>query len=146
MNFNAQFSEYLTNPKINCCSLYSIILKDGLPSSTIDDRILTMGDKALIIYDYNRFFEILDKSILDNKMHYSRRFITYYNPKTHDGEISLHHKNNIFQFQQEYRVLISPTNNQPVKIPIPELKEISTVIDSNKLKTLSVRLISENDD
>jgi hypothetical protein len=67
---------------------------------------------------------------------FSRKKVTDYSPKIHNGEISLHHKDEKFEYQNEYRILISPTKNEPINIPLPGLKEISTVIDSSNLNKL----------
>ena len=136
--FNGQFMEYLSEPKINCCSLHWMKIEPGQSPSTFNEKLLEMGDKALLIYDWQKFFEILDQSLEDLKLEYSRKTIEYYNPKTFNGDISLHHKNEEFNWQNEYRILIAPTENKPLKIPLNGLKEISCMIDSKEYERFRI--------
>lgn len=134
-NFSGQFMEHLDDPKINCCSLYTMYIQlDSSPN--IDDKALDMGNKMLLIHDCKAFFEILDKSIESKGYEFKRGLVTYYDPKSHCGGLTLHHKDQGFSFQKEYRILIQPTNNDPVRVPLPGLKAISAVIDSKAVRTL----------
>lgn len=54
-NFNAQFMEHLDDPKINCCSLYTVDVEFDGPPPSIDDRCLEMGNKMLLIYNLKAF-------------------------------------------------------------------------------------------
>lgn len=96
--FNGQYMEHLSEPKINCCSLHMMDIEFGQPPSTYNHKLLGMGDKALLILDYKKFFEILDQSLENLKFVYSRKKVGYYNPKAFNGDISLHHKNEEFSW------------------------------------------------
>ena len=135
-NFNAQLTEHLTEQKINCCSMYSLMLAKKTKTYNIDDRVIQMGDKALLIFDIINFFKILDNSLEENGFDFSRKLVTYYDPKSFNGEITIHHKDILYEYQKEYRILIAPTDNLPIKIPIPGLKKISKVIETPELRSL----------
>lgn len=64
--------------------------------------------------------------------------MTYYDPKSYSGELTLHHKDESFNHQKEYRILIQPTENDPVNISLPGLKKISIVIDARSIKVLRI--------
>ena len=138
--FNGQYMEHLSEPKINCCSLHWMEIELGHPPSTFNDKLLRMGDKALLIYDWKKFFEILDQSLENLELEYSRKKVEYYNPKSFSGEISLHHKNEEFNWQNEYRILIAPTDNEPINIPLKGLKEISCVIESKYYESVRIQI------
>ncbi|QXP64854.1 MULTISPECIES: hypothetical protein [unclassified Polaribacter] len=138
-NFEGQLMKNLDNPEINCCSLNWLVLETGKKSRFFEKKLLEMGNKALLILDWKKFFEILDREIEKMNYNFSRKKVTYYSPKIHNGEISLHHKDEKFEYQNEYRILISPTKNEPINIPLPGLKEISTVIDSSNLNKLIIK-------
>ncbi len=138
-NFKGQLNEHLTDPKINCCSLHWMEIQPKKLNDSFNEKLLDFGDKALLILDSMKFIEILDKSIEKLNYKYSRDKVKYYRPKEFNGEISLHHKDEQYDYQNEYRILISPTNNEPINIPIPGLKKISTTIDSNDLKKLILK-------
>jgi hypothetical protein len=137
--FSGQYMEHLSEPKINCCSLHWMEIELEQPPSTFNDKLLGMGNKALLIYDWKKFFEKLDQSLDNLKLKYSRKKVEYYDPKTFSGDISLHHKNEEFSWQNEYRILISPTDNEPLKIPLKGLKEISCVIESKDYESITIK-------
>lgn len=137
--FSAQFMEHLEDPKINCCSLYWLWMElNNQP--VVDDRLVEMGDKALLIYDWQKFFEALDNSLEQLGLEYSRKKVTYYNPKLYDGDITLHHKDFTFEYQNEYRILVAPTDNKPINIPIPGLQSFSHILNSKELKDVQIKI------
>jgi hypothetical protein len=138
--FNGQFNEYLSNSNISCCSLHILEIEPGRPPTTFTHRLLELGEKALLIYDWMRFLEIIDSSIEEMGLHRSRGKVTYYNPKTYDGKLTLHHKDECFRWQNEYRILISPTSERFVSVNIPGLKKISCIINSCDLERLRVEI------
>ena len=72
-DFNGQFMEHLIEPKINCCSLHWMEIEPEKAPSTFNDKLLGMGDKALLIHDWKKFFEILDQSLENLELKYSRK-------------------------------------------------------------------------
>lgn len=140
--FSVQFMEFLSDSNINCCSLHWVEIEPEQPSLTFQKKVLRMGDKALLIYNWKRFFDILDTSIDEMGFEYSRRKVTYYNPKEFSGDLSLHHKDEAYKWQSEYRILIAPTENAPICIPLPGLRKISCVINTKNLENL--RIITSN--
>jgi hypothetical protein len=96
----------------------------------------------ILILNTRRFLDSIDKSIKELGFEYSRKKVTYYNPISFSGELSLHHKDEKFKYQNEYRILITPTNNSQIKIPIPGLKEFCTLIETKDLKTLRTKALN----
>ena len=138
-NFKGQFNEHLNDPKTNCCSLLWMELEPEKLNDSFNEKLLEFGDKALLIFDFIKFIEILDNSLEKLNYKYSRKKVDYYSPKEFNGKLSLHHKDEKYEYQNEYRILISPTDNIPINIPLPGLKKISTTIDSNDLKKLIIK-------
>lgn len=137
-NFSAQYTENLADSKYNCCSLYKLDLEIGMPSPTLHTEMFSMGEEALLIYEPLKFYTILDTAIENKGYEYSRKPVTYYNPKEYDGDLTLHHKNHEFNYQKEYRILIVPTDNKPIKIHLPGLKNISTIVKTETLNGLKI--------
>jgi len=138
--FSAQYMEHLSKPKINCCSLHWLEIEPGYPSSTLHDRLIEMGEKALLIYDWKMFLDILDRSIENLGLEYSRKKIEYYSTKKFSGDITLHHKDEEYSWENEFRILIARTNNQPMKISIKGLKQISCVMNTKDLENLRIKI------
>ena len=139
-DFKGQYMEHLTNPKINCCSLHWLEIEPNQLASTYHQKLKMMGDKMLFVFDYAKFFEMLDLSIAKLGLEYSRKKVTYYDPKKFEGELDLHHKDMKFSYQNEYRILVFPTDNKPLKLNLPGLKKISAVIETKEYKDLTIEI------
>ena len=136
--FSCQLMANLEEPKINCCSLHWLEIEPGKPPYTINNELLRMGDKVLLIVDGVLFFKILDHSLEKNGFVCQRGKVRYYDPSIYNGELTLHHKDIKFKFQNEYRILINSPNNEPAKIYLPGLKQISYITDSKDLFELNI--------
>lgn len=139
-NFSGQYISHLEKPKINCCSLYWTELEVGKKAPTFNKRLLQMGDKMLIIYDCQKFFEILDENFKKLNYQYSRKKVSYFDRKSYNGELTLHQKDNDFSYQNEYRILFKQPNDKAIKIYIPGLKNISTIINSKDYDNLKIQI------
>lgn len=139
--FNAQYNEHPTGLPNNVCSFYTLRFDDTLAFEKIDDRMTNLGDKSILIYNLGRFFEALDKSLDEQGIPYSRKSVLYYDYKTFEGDLTFHHKDSSFNFQKEYRVILSTPGKEALKIAVPGLKEISAVVETKKLKTLELRWV-----
>ncbi len=131
--------EHLKEPKINCCSLHWIDIELDSAPSTYDEQLLKMGNGILLIFDWKEFFKILDASIEKSQLEYSRKKVEYYDPQSFNGTLTLHHKDKKYKYQNEYRILISHNENQPIKLPLPGLMKISHVIETRKYETIRVK-------
>lgn len=124
-NFNAQFNEFLNTIPHNICSLYTLKFDENSKFKEIDARVLCLGDKTLIIYNLEQFFKILDKSLEGQRFEFSRKLVKYYNYKTFDGDLTFHHKDDSYSYQNEYRILIETPGTNTINIGLPGLKKIS---------------------
>jgi hypothetical protein len=139
--FNAQYNEFPTIIPHNICSLYTLHFGDNLSYQKIDDRVLCLGDKTIVIYNLEEFFNILDNSLEKQKLEFSRKPITYYNYKVHNGDLTFHHKDDSYRYQNEYRILIQTSGTEKVKVCLPGLKKISAVVDTIKINTLELKMV-----
>jgi len=138
-NFSAQFNEFPTVIPHNICSLYTLRFDQDFKFKQIDERVLCLGDKTLIIYNLGQFFEILDKSLERQRFEFSRKLVNYYNFRTFNGDLTFHHKEATFSYQNEYRILIETLGENTINIELPGLKNISAVVDTEKLNTLELK-------
>lgn len=138
-SFSGQLMFQINKPVYNCCSMHLIEIELDMPSSSYNDELLLLGEKTLLIFDIDQFLFILDKSIENAGYNWERARVDYYDPKTYDGGVSLHQKDCQYYWQNEYRILIYPTSNEPIKIPVPGLRKISRVLDTHELKNVRVR-------
>lgn len=139
--FNAQYNEYPAVIPNNICSLYTLHIRDDFSYKKIDDSVLCLGDKTLLIYNLGQFFELLDDTLERQKFQFSRKPVTYYNYKTFDGELTFHHKDDSFSYQSEYRIFLQTSGTEKIKIKVPGLKKISAVVDTDKINTLELKMV-----
>lgn len=138
-HFSAQYNEHPTELPNNICSLYTLRFDEDLRYEKIDDRIINLGDKAILIFRIGRLFEILDSTLDDQGIPYSRKPVIYYDYKNLEGNLTFHHKDMHFHFQKEYRIILSTSGKEPMKIKIPGLKEISAVVNTKDLNALELK-------
>lgn len=137
--FKGQYNEHLLDSKAYCCSLHWLEIKTDQPPSTYNPKLLKMGNKILFIYELEMFFKILDKSIQKMGFKYSRKKVEYYDPHKHNGALSLYHKDKTFEFQNEYRILIHNTKEGPIQIPLPGLKTLSCILNTEDYFSLRIK-------
>lgn len=135
--FTAQFIESPTVLRYNVCSLYLLRLDGHLQFPPIDDRMLSMGDMTLVIHNATSFLEVLDESLSSETFDFSRKPVKYYDPKTFNGSLGVHDKDNCLEYQSEYRIILDTPGTAGIKVKLPGLKEMSTLRSTdviNKIK------------
>lgn len=137
-HFNAQFCEHLNDPKLVSCSLYSILLTEGINSIQIDERMREFGNKALMILDHNKFWSMLDFSLMGDDRWYKRDFLNLYDPKTYNGSLNYFDKDKYYSYLNEYRIMKHVPHSTPLRVLLPGLKEISVVADFDEVQEFTV--------
>lgn len=136
--FNGQYNEHPTEIPYNICSLYTLQIKEDLTIEQVDEKMLNLGARSLIIYNLESFFKALDNSLSNLAIKYSRKPVNYYDHRTFEGELTLHDKDEEFAFQNEYRILLQTEGIETMKVPIPGLKIFSAIGKSRTLNTIKL--------
>jgi len=136
--FNAQYNEHPTEIPYNICSLYTLRINEDLTIEQIDERVLNLGTRSLLIHNLDSFFKALDNSLSNLGIEYSRKPVNYYDHRTFEGELTLHHKDKEFSFQNEYRILLQTEGTETMNIPISEMKRFSTLVETQTLNTIKL--------
>lgn len=143
--FNGQYNEHPTEIPFNICSLYTLKTNEDLTIEQVDERVLNLGTRFLLIYNLKSFFEALDGSLSNLGIEYSRKPVNYYDHRTFDGDLTLHDKEDEFEFQNEYRILLQTDGIETMKIPIPGLKTLSFLGDTGILNDIKLNPESEEE-
>lgn len=138
-NFKGQYNEHILDSKAFCCSLHWLEILTDQPPITYNQKLLQMGNKMLFIYELGMFFKILEMSIENMGFNYSRKKVEYYDPHKHNDTLSLYNKDKTFEFQNEYRILIHTAEEGPIKIPLPGLKNMSCILDTEDYLSLRIK-------
>ena len=139
-DFNAQYQEFPNVIPGNICSLYSLKFEEQETERAyiIDERMFRINGKVLVIYNTPKFYKDLDSAINKMNLGYTRKEVVYYDRKTYNGELTFHHKDSSFSFQNEYRILIKSDGKSIIRLKLPSMKEYSKVITNDESKMIKV--------
>ena len=138
--FNAQYNEFPKTVPNNICSFYTLKFDENLKYRKIDERVLRLGNKTLIIYNLEQFIEILDISLEEQRFEFSRKLVEYYNHRAFSGNLTFHHKDDLYNYQNEYRILLKTLGTNTINLKLPGLQKISKVVNSDELNTIEVNI------
>ena len=127
--FKGQFNTFPRSLSGNICSTYAL-LYDGAEELEIDPRMLEMGSSALIINRTGKFFNLFDSALEEMDICYKRDIVTYYDYREYDGDLTNFHKNKDFEYQSEYRFYLRTEGNEPMKIRLPGLQTVATILNN----------------
>ena len=100
---------------------------------TLDKRCLDFGDTALIITDFNTFYERIEKTLQANENLYAN-IIEYIDEDTFHGEMGVFKKFNKYKHQNEHRIVIDKNIKENIiKFDIGSIKDISQIYSSKNL-------------
>ncbi len=106
----------------------------------INPRMEEFGEYALLIKNPKEFKDRLEKEIHRLNFEYDARDVRYYDKWKHNGSLTLFHKSLDYSYQNEYRILIPNKSNEPIKLEIGSLSDISQILKTEKLKGLRFNL------
>ncbi len=138
IEFNAQFTEYPKTIPFNICSLFMLSFDENYKFEPLDQRVINLGDKILLIYDVRSFIKILTSSLEREHFKFTAKPAEYYNPKIFNGTLDPHMKDDCFEYQKEYRILIDTPGTESIKLKLPGLITFSSVIDSKDINSLEI--------
>jgi len=108
----------------------------ALTANKLDPRMIEFGEKMLIITDTDKFLKRLSHALERTKLNCRYGFVEYYDESEYSGELSILNKPIRFKHQNEWRIHIETEENEPYKLYLGNLEDISTVLDSNSINTL----------
>lgn len=118
----------------NIYSLYCLSSKNlrGDKPFTIDKRIKSFGDTALLIKDNPKFLNLIEHQLEKKRLHYIHGFVKYYNKHLYTGPIDVFNKPNEYSYQHEFRIYIKRRSDEPLIINIGNLKDIAEIYPANE--------------
>ncbi|WP_294872979.1 hypothetical protein [Sulfuricurvum sp. RIFCSPLOWO2_12_FULL_43_24] len=120
------------NPFIYCTyALREQHFENGV--NCIDRRCLDLGDSAFIFKDFDKFYSLLKNAIAEEDNIYMD-LVTYADETTYNGEMGIFKKLSSYQHQSEHRIVLeSSCKSQNIQFGLGSLKEMSYVVDTQKL-------------
>lgn len=142
MEFNSEQlnSAYVTSkPTEIDVSIFSFLaINKSLTTTTnkIDERNLEFGDSFMIVLNPPKLVQMFNQKAKELKLSNYWGPVNYYDRKNHIGELNLLSKPNEFQYQNEFRLIIENSNNEPFQINIGDLSSFTEIHPIEKLKNL----------
>lgn len=106
----------------------------------ISENILDFGDTALLVTNFDKFFNLIKKNINVSDNLYCN-LVEYIDETKYHGNMSVLKKLKQYEHQNEHRIVLEPSNNTEnfIKISIGSLKNVAQIFSSKELlKTLEL--------
>lgn len=123
------------------CNIYCMT---GIKVNMIDvenplsARLTEMGDHFVIIKDVKEFNlrlkKAFDKLEIDNEWD----IVRYYDDKTHEGKLNLFNKSNLYDYQNEVRIVAYPDFHGVLKINIGNISDIAEMYPISVLQSIKI--------
>lgn len=104
----------------------------------IDPRMRKFGDFCLMIKDNQKFLFLLEEQLKSQNLKYTIDFVTYYDPKKINGQVSLFHKPKAYAYQKEFRLYVENNEISPININIGCLKGIAEIYHTKDILKLKL--------
>lgn len=108
------------------------------------------GDSVLIINNTKEFFKRIESALIENGYHYKRDFVEYYNYDENNIEMVQKNqqspwnaafcKSKIYEYQQEYRILVKKEVEDFLCIDMDDISDISTILDSDAVLNCDITI------
>lgn len=133
-------NEYSKNNNGKICSMYTLNVDLSGKKDAIDLRLTELGEKALIFHNWNNFISLLSEACKSDPeiLYYGYRAVEYYDKKINYQDLTPYHKENSFQYQNEYRILLCRERTGSFKLFIPGLRQCCAVFDIDLIEKLNI--------
>ncbi|WP_017734018.1 hypothetical protein [Nafulsella turpanensis] len=130
--------EFLSDLEGNVFCLYCLKTPDILDFDNfkIDSRVKEFGSHFVMITDLQRFLGEIKKQLDEQGIDFQNKVVQYYDRNKQNGELSLFHKPEEFEYQKEYRIILFRRGNKPFKIKVGSLKEYAHLLKVDAIDTI----------
>lgn len=110
------------------CMSYINILWAKQHNKIIDEHNFAKNkDYIVLVYNIEKFFELIKKALIKNKLKAKRTYIEYVDRNNFSGEMGCFKKFNDYSYQNEWRLAVNCKNGEkPFKLIIGSLKGIAS--------------------
>ncbi len=128
----------VANPELegNIFSMIAITSELSKRTDRLDERNMEFGDSFLVIFNPKEFLYRIDAVIKKlNKTHYWN-LVTYYDEKTHNGDLGAFYKPLRYEHQNEFRIFVNSNEKLPLILELGSIEDISEIFEINKFQNL----------
>jgi len=110
----------------------------------IDERNLQFGNYALAINNPGEFVERISSEFNNRRFKWKADFVTYVEIDSDGRKYDLFKKPQLYDYQNEYRFLISTEEKRAIKVHLGSLKKISVLLGAEEIRSL--RMIDDDEE
>lgn len=135
---NLHLREFYTDIRGNMYCLTALTREEVMNLGTLklDPKNARFGSHFLLVRNNKQFFDRLIAGFEKENLKIFKDFVKYYDKRSINAELDIFHKSNEFEYQKEFRIIIKNEGQNPIKIQIGSLKEISQIFETKDLETL----------
>lgn len=111
------------------CNIYCMFaITKPTDEELVDRRILQFGDSLVLVLNPAKFLKRVFQAALLAGLRPSCALVEYYDANEYSGETGRFRKRSIFNYQNEYRIVVEPGANAPLKLYVGSLIDITSEI------------------
>ena len=135
------FDSTKENHKLYC--LFGFKQKHAHGEPFIHEGVCNFGDTGLLIIDSFEFVTRIQSKLKKLGIKYDFDWVRYYKEEQVNEGLSVFHKPDEFEYQNEFRFYIEHEDPEPLKFSIGSIEDITKVIDSSELPKLRLKRLEE---
>jgi hypothetical protein len=117
--------------------MYGITDFTDVDSLVVDERNFAFGDAFCVVINTGAFFERIAAAIDILGCGSDAKLVDYYDENEHSGDTGPFRKPSSFSYQREFRLAIYPGSDDPIRLNVGNITDITTPIyplaDINKI-------------
>lgn len=109
----------------SCCAITPDTFKNF---AKFNPRFEKLGDTLILIDNPNEFFNRVENALKNKGYKFTTHPVTYYDPYTFNGSLTVFHKKKDLNYQNELRIFVQNEMKVPIKICIGSIMDIAIKI------------------
>lgn len=111
------------------CNIFSMYAINKIETNHIvDERNYKFGNSFVVFLNTQEIIDLFCYTAHKFHLHYELCPVEYYDTENHTGYVGPFRKPNIFSYQNEFRFIVRPGNNDPIRLNIGNIKAITSEI------------------
>ncbi|ETI57856.1 hypothetical protein [Marinomonas profundimaris] len=127
---------YANKGALNIFCVYVHLEKNN---SHFDEKNLNFGNSAVVIRDPIEFTKRIHYAANKFSLNIEQSPVEYVDQKKYHGVMGPFRKYDSFKYQNEFRYLLQPGQNEAITLPVGDLRDICFVIPSKDIRQLNIK-------
>ena len=131
----------MSNNDYTNTNIYSLYMIKPQEDFKVDSKMFQFGESALIIKEPLVFIDRITKALDEKKLPAYFSSVKYVDKSDFEGELSIFNKFKDYEYQNEYRIHVINTKDEPIFLKLGSLEDIGVIIPSAVFKEMKVKKI-----